>query len=123
MSDTMFASEGEVAIEFPDAWVVWIREEMPYGFQDELENNQIRMIQGKKNGGEPDQEAHISMGNLQLLQLMITKIVDPDGKVVHATMGLLRKLSRSRVARILDEINKRNPPFSALLENTSEVLD
>ena len=124
--DTMFASDGEVPIEFDDGWVVWIKEEMPYGFQDDLENNQVRLqLQARRNGGDKEetQEAHIALGNVQLLQLMVTKFVDPDGKTFQVTKGLIRRMTRQRVARILDEINQLNPPFSTLLKKPeSEVL-
>lgn len=142
MDTGFFTEEEEHTIVFEDDWKVVIHSEMTAGMQEDYENQILVMELGDdaieaiqksaQDGHNPsgpvgssvavdtpkisakDMSARVQMSHLELIRINIIRIIQPDGEFFVPTMEQLRKMKRERYSTILREVNRRNPPLSAL---------
>ncbi len=102
-------------IDFGDGHVAVIQHEMTAGAQEDLES--YILAQGNKGGV-------IQLGQLKLLELSILKLINPDGTAIEKpSMSQVRKLDRHMAARLLREIEARNPPLDQAIPPLSADLE
>ena len=95
-----------------------IKRRMSYGDQQKLVAAYMQLQQQLKPGQVktiPDVEVDLQTGNIMLLLINIKawSLKDKDGKVAPVNEEYVRQLDISTANKIVEAINKRNPPPKA----------
>lgn len=122
--------DDEVVLEFEDGVKLHLRKYADAGIQEDLDADMVKIkvraenAKGKSSDGDDSTEAQVNMGNLRFIQLMTKMVELPDGKTLHAPigMGTFRRMSREALAMTLDAVFENNPPLSRMRKLEEEAL-